>query len=83
MVTTRTKIKDAELKWRPILCKTNINPSIVSELQRALKKAKFNPGPIDGVYGVLTRAAVSRYQKAKGLSQGALTLETLKSLGVK
>ena len=83
MVTQKVKIKDAELRWRPILCKTNINPGIVKELQRALKKANFNPGPIDGVYGVLTKAAVSRYQKAKGLPQGALTIETLRSLGIK
>ena len=81
-VTKRIKVSDAKLVWKPILCKTNMNPETIRELQRALKKAGFNPGPIDGVYGPLTRAAVKRFQKAKGLPSGALTIETLKALHV-
>ena len=80
MVTKRVKVSDAVLKWQPILCQTNINTNIVKELQRAL--GKHYKGPIDGIYGPLTKAAVRSYQKSKGLPTGALTLQTLKSLGV-
>jgi hypothetical protein len=81
-VTKRVKIEDAKLVWKPILCKTNMNAVTIKELQRALSSAGFNPGPIDGVYGPLTRAAVRRFQKAKGLPSGALTIETLRALHV-
>ncbi len=36
-------------------------------IQRALKKAGFNPGPVDGISGKKTRAAVRAFQKANGL----------------
>ena len=79
-VTKRVQVSDAVLKWQPILCKTNINTNIVKELQRAL--GKHYKGPIDGIYGPLTKSAVKSYQKSKGFPTGALTLQTLKSLGV-
>lgn len=81
-VTKRVKVSDAVLKWRPILCETNFNIDIVRELQRALAKENLYKGPIDGIYGPLTTQAVRQYQKAKGLPSGALTLSTLKSLGI-
>ena len=39
----------------------------VRVLQRSLARAGFAPGPVDGLYGPLTEAAVSRYQAAHGL----------------
>jgi len=54
----------------------------VMMMQRALLKAGFNPGPIDGVLGTQTKEAVTAYQKAHGLATGAITLETLRSLGI-
>ncbi|MCH9813576.1 MAG: peptidoglycan-binding protein [Epsilonproteobacteria bacterium] len=81
-VTKRVKVSDAELKWQPILCKTNMTLPNIKSVQRALKKAGMNPGPIDGIFGWRTRAALERYQRANKLSTGALTKETLKSLGV-
>jgi len=59
-----------------------MNAVTIKELQRALSSAGFNPGPIDGIYRPLTRAAVGRFQKAKGLPSGALTIETLRALHV-
>ena len=41
----------------------------------------YKVGPIDGIYGSQTRAAVKAYQKKKGLPTGGLTLETVRSLG--
>lgn len=40
----------------------------VREIQRALKLAGFNPGPIDGKLGPRTRGAIKDFQTAKGLA---------------
>ena len=81
-VTKRVKVSDQRLEWRSVLCQTNMTPGIISEVQRALKAAGFDPGPIDGVVGSATLRAVSAYQREKGLPRGGLTMDTLKSLGV-
>lgn len=39
----------------------------VRELQQALADAGFDPGPIDGDFGPMTRAAVIAFQEARGL----------------
>src|SRR5690606_2055053 len=39
----------------------------VWDLQQQLKRAGFDPGPIDGVFGAKTEAAVKAAQKAYGL----------------
>jgi peptidoglycan hydrolase-like protein with peptidoglycan-binding domain len=39
----------------------------VRELQRTLRRLGQHPGPIDGLYGPLTQAAVERFQLAHGL----------------
>ncbi|MEH6579159.1 MAG: peptidoglycan-binding domain-containing protein [Amphritea sp.] len=81
-ITKRTKTADSYLEWRSILCETNTTPDLISRLQTALNDKSYNPGPIDGVYGVETQGAVSRYQKAQGLATGQLTIDTLRKLGV-
>jgi immune inhibitor A len=40
----------------------------VERLQRALRAAGFDPGPIDGIFGPLTEGAVRAYQASRGLS---------------
>jgi peptidoglycan hydrolase-like protein with peptidoglycan-binding domain len=40
----------------------------VELLQRALRRAGFDPGPIDGGFGSATAAAVRNFQAAKGIS---------------
>jgi peptidoglycan hydrolase-like protein with peptidoglycan-binding domain len=45
----------------------------IGQAQERLKAAGFNPGPIDGVLGPQTRAALRRYQASQGLpATGAL-----------
>jgi len=83
MVSKRELVKDGHMEWRPVLCRTNMSPAVVQRIQAALKQAGHNPGPIDGVIGGGTMAAVKSYQRAKGLATGGLTLQTLDSLGVK
>ena len=40
----------------------------LGDLQEALKALGYNPGPIDGVFGAATEAAVKAFQQAKGIS---------------
>lgn len=64
------------------VCPAALSPTMVKSIQSALATAGFNPGPIDGVIGPKTMAAVNLFQKARSLMQGPLSLETVRSLGV-
>ncbi len=56
---------------------------VVKQIQRALKAAGFDPGPIDGVYGGQTAAAVASYQAARRLiADGEVGPTTARSLGI-
>jgi len=81
-VSKRVQVTEGEMAWRQILCKTNTTNDIVRKMQRALDAAGHNPGPIDGIVGRETLAAIKGYQGEKGLAQGGVTLATLQSLGV-
>jgi peptidoglycan hydrolase-like protein with peptidoglycan-binding domain/DNA invertase Pin-like site-specific DNA recombinase len=55
----------------------------VRTLQQRLRKLEHQPGPVDGLYGPLTEAAVKRFQSSAGLQvdgiAGPRTLNTLRS----
>jgi peptidoglycan hydrolase-like protein with peptidoglycan-binding domain len=54
----------------------NMNEANRRQVQEALSRLGYDPGPMDGVFGPLTRAAIRRYQQAIGADQtGALTAE--------
>ena len=80
--TTTAKTSDSYLRWQEILCETNINPNVISKVQTALKEQDYDITMIDGIYGKETNVAIKAYQKDNQLSQGALTLKTLESLGL-
>jgi hypothetical protein len=82
-VSTRVKVSESELVWRPVLCKTNMTQENIKRLQVALRRAGFNPWRVDGVIGSRTLFAVKKYQRAKGLPMGGITIETLDALNVK
>jgi DNA invertase Pin-like site-specific DNA recombinase len=44
----------------------------VRELQRRLKRAGARPGPVDGLFGPLTRAAVKRFQRRQHIPPTAV-----------
>src|SRR5690349_7812236 len=54
----------------------------IERAQQALKQAGHDPGPIDGVMGARTRAALEAYQKQQGLeASGQLDPATAAKLG--
>lgn len=81
-VSRRVKVTGERLEWRSVLCETNMSANMIQDVQSALSKAGYNPGPIDGVLGSQTMVAVERFQRARGLPTGGLTMDTLKRLGI-
>lgn len=69
-------------KWVEILCAEKTNLSTVRMVQQALKDRGYDPGPIDGILGVQTKAALEKYQNDNRLPVGNLNLETLSALGI-
>ncbi len=56
----------------------------VREAQQALKDKGYDPGPIDGINGPRTKAALRQYQEKENINDDAiLGPKTLDSLGVK
>ncbi len=81
-VTKKALISEGRMAWRPVICETNMTRALGTKIQSALLKAGFNPGPIDGIIGSQTTAALKSYQRQKGLAVGGLTYNTVKSLGI-
>ena len=81
-VTSQVQVAPSRLEWRKVLCEANMTPSIITSLQRALKREGFDPGPIDGLVGQTTLRAIERFQTEKDLDRGGITYETLKQLKV-
>jgi len=71
-------------EWKEILCSNKVNSQKIAQIQRALIAKGYDVGPsgVDNVIGADTRAALLKFQKANGLPQGNLNIETLKALGV-
>ena len=82
-ITRNVRVGEGTYDWRRVLCETNMGPNVISRVQAALNREGYYPGPMDGVFGQNTTAALRKYQSAKGLrAVGKLTYETLEILGV-
>lgn len=55
-------------------------PAIMRKVQQHLVNAGFNPGPVDGVSGAKTVAAIEGFQKQNNIPAGKLTKRTLRAL---
>lgn len=81
--TERVKVTDEHMSWEEVLCDNSLTESTVSDIQRALADAGFDPGPINGLAGEETLAALNDFQSEEGLTvTNYLTVETVESLGV-
>lgn len=81
-VTRWVKTSDGYMTWREIICETNMGPDFVKRLQIALRDKGHNPGPIDGIFGQQTNAALQSYQRSANLAVGGLTYEAVEKLGL-
>jgi len=82
-VSSKELASEGHMEWRSILCETNMTGARITQIQRALKDAGYNPGAIDGVIGEQTIAAVNDFQRDKGLPVDRyLNIATIKALGV-
>lgn len=75
-------VTESKLEWKPVLCEVNFSEDIVVQLQKALSKEGYEPGPIDGIMGRGTTDAIRKYQIDNKLADGGLTIETLQKLGI-
>src|SRR5262245_38661728 len=63
---------------------SNISNEKIRKTQSALKKEGFNPGPVDGIMGPMTTAALRDFQSHKGLEvTGTMNTETQKALSAR
>ena len=61
--------------------KIRVSGVSISEVQTALERAGFDPGPVDGKMGKKTRAAIKAFQRAHGLkADGVIGDRTWKML---
>jgi len=80
-VTEQVKISDEETRWEEVLCGDQMTTCRITEIQRSLHRGGYNPGPIDGVIGPKTMAAVNAFQKDFNLTvANHLTTETVRAL---
>jgi hypothetical protein len=81
-ITKREMVSPSKVEWKRVVCQSSITSSTIRALQTALQNTGHYNGPIDGIVGAQTRAAVKAYQKSKGLATGGITHAVIKSLGV-
>ena len=63
-------------------CPNALTPELIETLQRALEARGLYRGQITGVMDVRTRLAVRRYQGARGLPSGLLSMQSARGLGL-
>jgi lysozyme family protein len=80
-VTEKVKVTDEQTRWEEILCEREMTDCRIFEIQRSLTRGGYNPGPIDGIIGQQTMAAVKDFQKDFNLTVADyLTVETVNAL---
>lgn len=63
--------------------KQQLSSDQIRQAQEKLQQEGHNPGPIDGVWGPQTQAAVKEFQQAKNIQvTGQLDQQTMKELGI-
>ncbi len=74
-------VAPAQLKWQRVPCDNDLSEANIIAIQKGLKKAGYDVTP-DGKFGKGSREALEKFQESKGLAKGAITVETMKALGV-
>lgn len=79
---TKDKLPEDKKAVTPEIIKTRLGSTVwIKRIQQALKKAGFDPGPIDGKMGPKTKKAITEFQKLNGLNaDGIIDQKTWKAL---
>lgn len=81
-ITKQTVVTPAQLKWQRVPCDNDLSEANIIAVQKGLKAAGYDV-TADGKFGKGSREALEKFQESKGLAKGAITIETMKALGVK
>ncbi|PID66532.1 MAG: hypothetical protein CR975_02510 [Gammaproteobacteria bacterium] len=73
--------EQAQLKWQRVPCDSDLNEANIIAIQKGLRAAGYDV-TADGKFGKGSREALEKFQEKKGLAKGAITVETMKALGV-
>lgn len=73
--------KPATLNWQRVPCDNDLSEANIIAIQKGLRKAGFKV-TADGKFGKGSLEALEKFQESKGLAKGAITVETMKALGV-
>ena len=68
--------------WKEVLCEQDVTTNRITQIQNALKREGYDPGPVDNTLGPKTKEALIKFQQDKGLPVGNLNMETMNALGV-
>ena len=67
----------------PLMVSPGPYAGLISQVQQSLHAQGFDAGPVNGVFGTKTQAALAQYQLAKAIpASGMLDDATLRELGV-
>ncbi len=80
-ITKNEVVSPAELSWQRVPCDNDLSEANIIAIQKGLKAAGYDVTP-DGKFGKGSRDALEKFQERRGLAKGAITIETMKALGV-
>lgn len=75
-------LRNEKTQLANVLCPEELTRSLVTKIQKKLKRSGYLRGSISGYMNSETEKAVEQYQLAKGLAVGSMTFETLNDLGI-
>ncbi|CTQ32231.1 peptidoglycan-binding domain-containing protein [Jannaschia rubra] len=74
---------DSDVIWFEVPCALqDRDPVFIAQVQRALAVRDFYDGPVDGLYGSDTKAAVAGFQRTGGFDNETLSMDAAKALGL-
>lgn len=80
-ITKQEVVQPAQLNWQRVPCDADLSEANIIAVQKGLIAAGYNI-TADGKFGKSSREALEKFQESKGLAVGALTIETMKALGL-
>lgn len=80
-ITKNEVVQAAQLNWKRVPCDNDLNEANIIAIQKGLKAAGYDV-TADGKFGAGSREALEKFQERKGLAKGAITIETMKALGI-